>query len=510
MCLTSLPSSASASPAPFGEAEAKQQLRQAERAQSASMPTDLTVALRDLALALPKLNGAAERRARSILARPPDGSGSADEARWPSNADEKLVEMPAFVVHYAEVPGCDASPPSPDPNCDEPDLADEDFNGIPDYVDATVAAVNESIAVENGELGWPLPKGDGQEGEPSGSSQENRFDVYLADLCDESDFDPCLFGYASPDDSSAECNGAPYLCSAHLVLDNDYASDEFGASGGELGLRVTTAHEYNHALQFNLDSNQDAWMLESTATWSEEKVFPDDDDWVRSYMDSWAERSLVPITKPKRRFYGSAVWNHWLENGDNSFGPDVVLSAWQSSREVTPNDYAVGAYDDAIEDEGGAGFPQEFAAFTAATSEWKSGDGSFPNASELPDVTRQDKIGLGDKSRKQVLDNTSYALFDVSPGGADSITLKGRSGGGVQWSVALVGRTGDRVSGTVDRRMAYSGGGERRSVTLADARSYDRITAVVTNADGHVSGKKPPFGEFNYTRNGEVFRLKVR
>ena len=493
--------------APFTEAEARQQLRQVEKAESGPVQRDLTLALRDLTLALPQLDGAAERRARSILSRPPqDGSSSA--GGWPANADEEFVETPAFVVHYAEVPGCDVAPPNPDVNCDEPDLTDADSNSVPDYVDAAVEAIDDSIAVENGELGWPLPKGDGKKGEPNGSGEDDRFDVYLADLCDENDFRPCLFGYAQPDDNSMDCNSAPFTCSSHLVVDNDYS--EFGASGGELGLRVTTAHEYNHALQFNIDSNQDDWMLESTATWFEEQVFPADDDWVRSYMPSWTKESLIPITRSDFHFYGSAVWNHWLEHGDNSYGPDVVLNAWQSSRDVTPKDYAVGAYDDAIKDEGGAGFPQEFAAFTAATAEWKTGDGGFPDASELPNVRRTGTLAFDGESVSRRLDNTSYALFDVNPKSAGQLKLKGTSGGGVQWSVALVARNGTNTSGDVERTVAYSEGGTESSVTLQNAQSFERITAVVTNADGHVTGSKPTFGNFSYTRNGENFKLKVR
>jgi len=508
LCLLVLPGIASASPAGTTERQAQEQLREVESLESTRTEVaDPTVALRDLALALPKLDGADSRRARSILARPPDGSAPFG-GRWPANATEEIVETPSFVVHYANVPDCDVSPPNPDDDCDEPDLTDDNSNGIPDYVDATVDAVNESIAVENGELGWPLPKGDGDEGEPSGGSEEDRIDIYLSDLCDERDFRPCVFGYASPDDNSSSCRNAPYLCSAHLVLDNDYS--EFGASGGELGLRVTTAHEYNHVLQFNLDANQDDWMFESTATWSEEQVFPDDDDWVRSYMDDWAQESETPITKPVFRFYGSAVWNHWLENGDNSFGPDVILNAWESSRDVTPKDYAVGAYDDAIKDEGGAGFPQEFAAFTAATAEWNTGEGNLPDAAELPNVARAGKLSLGDKSTEKVLHNTSYALFRVNARNADSIRLSGRSSGSVQWSIALVGRVGGRFQGSVDRPIAYSDADNVQNVRLPDARLYDRITAVVTNADGRVSGTKPTFGNFNYTRNAQEFRLKVR
>ncbi len=80
-------------------------------------------------------------------------------------------------------------------------------------------------------------------------------------------------------------------------------------------------------------------------------------------------------------------------------------------------------------------------------------------------------------------------MFDVNPKNADTLKLKGRSPGGVQWGVALVGR--DRRPDHGHRRRASPPTPERTtstSVTLQDAQSFDRITAVVTNADGHVTG----------------------
>jgi hypothetical protein len=74
----------------------------------------------------------------------------------------------------------------------------------------------------------------------------------------------------------------------------------------------------------------------------------------------------------------------------------------------------------------------------------------------------------------------------------------------------LVARDGSATGGTVERLVEYSEGGAKSSVSLPDAQAYERITAVVTNADGHVTGSKPSGGNFNYTRNGEDFKLKVR
>ena len=221
---------------------------------------------------------------------------------------------------------------------------------------------------------------------------------------------------------------------------------------------------------------------------------------------------LISLTAAQFHVYGSAVWNHWLENGDNNFGPDVVLNAWESSRDVTPKDYAVGAYDDAIKDEGGRRLPAGVRARSPRRPRsGRTGDGNFPDASELPNINRMGKLKFDGDPAEQNLDNTSYALFKVNPKDEDEITLKGRSttaacSGASLWSPV----TDRRPNGTVERLVEYSEGDEKSNVTLPDAQTYDRITAVVTNADGHVTGSKPANGNFNYTRNGEDFKLKIR
>jgi len=509
LALLGAPAASAAEEPSLTRAQAEAELRDVTQAfSSPERGIDPTVELRDLTLAVPALEGAERRQARAILSRPPSGGEPPFGGNWPSSADEMTAETDDFIVHWPEIEGCSVTPPGrPDRDCDEPSLNDATpANDIPDYVDAVIAAVDDSIAVENGELGWPLPKSDSGQPDNGGNG---KLDVYISDLCDEGDFDPCVFGYANPADRSATCKGSPFKCAAYLVLDNDYS--EFGRSGGLLGMRVTTAHEYNHILQFNLDTNQDTWMFESTAVWAEEQVFPADDDWVRSYMDDWARRSTVPLTKPDfRKIYGSTVWNHWLERGDGNYGANIILDAWELSRDVEPKDYAVGAYDAAIEQNGGEGFSDEFASFAAATSEWRTGDGNFPDAQELTDVERQGKLAAGKGQKVIELDNTSYRLIDVNPKDADRVKLKVRANGKVSWGIALVGRNGTMRGGTVERNDASFAGSGKGKVTLDDAQDYERITAVVVNADGRVAGPKANFREFDYTKNDKEFKVKVR
>jgi len=238
-------------PAQATEAEAVAQLEQAVAALEGAEPArDVTNELRELALALPALQGADRRRALAILARPPsnDGVTSPFGGEWPCpdsgpNDCAMSAESANFKVHWPEIDNCDA----PEPGCDEPDLTDDSpANDLPDYIDDVLAAAETSYEVQNNDLGWPPPKSDGSLG---GNS---KVDIYVADICGNRH---CLFGYASPDDTSNSCNGPPYKCFAYLVLDNDYA--EFGYPDPGEPMRVTMAHEYNHILQFNLDANQD-------------------------------------------------------------------------------------------------------------------------------------------------------------------------------------------------------------------------------------------------------------
>ena len=59
------------------------------------------------------------------------------------------------------------------------------------------------------------------------------------------------------------------------------------------------AHEYNHVLQFAYDSQQDTWMFESTATWMENVVYPDIDDYI-GYLPFYASAVKVPLTGTPR------------------------------------------------------------------------------------------------------------------------------------------------------------------------------------------------------------------
>ena len=450
---------------------------------------DPTTALNQLAAAYPQLTGDDRRLAKGLLARPTDGAADQYGDGYAAGAPVLSVESDHFCVFWVNDPG----------SRDAPSLADANLNGVPDYVDSIAAIAERSYGVEvtPGPLGWQPPKPDTT---GCGADPSTRSDVYLEQLGNQQ-----LFGYESPDPGQ----GSARSQYGYMVLDNDYAPAEYGYADPAIPASVTFAHEFNHLLQQNYDSFEDVWMFESTAVWAEEKVFPAVNDYI-NYVPSFARNPGDPITDRKGggglKIYGSAVWNHWLDSGGGGYGDAAVRRAWEVSDSVDPADFAVAAYDKAIRNGGGRSFSREFSRFAAATAEWRTGFGGFPDATAYPDVRRDGSMHK--RSHKHFkLDHTAYRLLSVQPGSGDRLKLKLDAGRGVRCGVALVARQGDPVGGSVVLKTRYLDNGGKAAITLQDPQRFARITAVVTNADGRVTGLTGD--DWAYSRDGRPFDISL-
>ena len=452
-----------------------------------SHPQEVTMVLAELAAVAPQLEGEDRRTANAILARP--DNGASDQYGDGYSVDEP-VASPAcsanFCVHWVNS------------TSDAPDLDDEngtdDGDGVPDFVEETLTAVDHSHAVENGSLGWAEPLSDGARG----GGGAGLTDVYLIET------NGSYFGYSSPD----EGQGTAISKHAYLVLDEDneeFVDDELTALEA---LQVTAAHEYNHVLQFTYDSRmitRNLWMLESVATWVEEHVYPAIDDYLR-YVPTFAQNTRNPLTGNAGglKIYGAALWNHYLETVD---GEDVMRQAWEDIDGVTPAHLPVAAYDSALGGDGATPFDtlgERFASFAGASAEWRNASLGFPDAAQLPDATRSGRIVPGGRAVRSKLDHLSFALLKVPAGEAtEDLVLSVRCPEGVHCGAALVTRDGNATTGDVDAgaESLLDGGRVTDSIEGGD---YDRVTAVIVNADASVNGS----GE-RYTSDGTRLKAKL-
>lgn len=251
-----------------------------------------TLALRDLALALPSLDRADRARARTLLARPTQGTQDPQGDGYTAPSVKRCTRT--LCLHWVERSG-DAPPGDA-------------------WVAQTLKVLKRVWRVEVGRLGYQRPLRDGDRG---GNA---KFDVYLKDVGSQG-----LYGYCAPEPRRGQWRSQGYC-----VLDNDYARGEFQAPPRE-SLRVTAAHEFFHAIQFGYDYAEDRWLMEGTATWVEERVYDGIDD-NRQYLPyGQVAKPAVPLDRFSPN--GFSQYGSWafFEYLSQRFGTDVVRRIWSNA-----------------------------------------------------------------------------------------------------------------------------------------------------------------------------------
>ncbi len=388
-----------------------------------------------------------------------------------------------FCVHWVEV-GLDA-----------PNLTDRNGNGVPDYVERVLGVAEHVHSIENGKLGWREPKSDGYKGGGNGKT-----DIYLTEV------GPQLFGYAAPDPGqSTKRHRIPRRLYGYLVIDNDYKRSEFPRTTQEHDLEVTLAHEYNHILQFGYDAYQDPWFAESSATWMEDQVYNGINDYLR-YVKRWVHRFDTPLTASSIKEYGSAVWNEWLAH---HYGLGIVRDAWADAIHSRPGGFSVDAYEAAIRAAGNSDFSQDFTHFAADVAEWRTGKG-FRESYLYPDMTRQGSLHTDGVRLRRRLNHTTFQMLRVGPRSGRAVVVRMTAPAGTAAGLALVGRIGSERHGRPVERIAYSERGGDLSVRLPDPGRFQRITAVLVNADARARGFSTRRLDWGYLTDHTPFEVSAR
>lgn len=424
---------------------------------------------------------APQSRPTDVRARPTDDPDPNRNAYTEPEAARSPRCSPHFCVHWV-AKGIDA-----------PNRADTDRNRVPDFVEQVLQVAEDVHEVENEELGWREPKSDGRIG-----GRRGKTDIYLSQIGGE------LFGYAAPDRGQASKeHRIPRRLHGYLVVDNDYSAFEFPGTTAAEDLEVTLAHEYNHILQFGYDAFQDPWFAESTATWMEDEVYDGIDDYLR-YVRRWVRRWDTPLTATSIKEYGSAVWNQWLAR---RYGAAIVRRAWARAIHLRPGGFSARAYDAAIRAAGRSDLGHDFAHFAAAVPEWRTGEG-FRESRLFPEMARQGSLPLDGRPLTRVLDHTTFSLLRVHAPGGRSVLVRLRVPRGTAASLALVGRLGSERRGHAVTRLDFSRGGGKLRVRLHDPGRYDRITAVVVNADAAAAGFSARLLDWRYLSDDVPFEVR--
>lgn len=273
--------------------------------------TDVTLLLRDLRLARPHLSRSEQAAADTYLARPLASGCSG------------TVEIDGhFCVHYT------TSILSPDATTQA-------------QAQLTAATLTAVWNREVGAFGFRAPPSDG----------DAYFDVYLQDVGSQG-----LYGYCAPDKNARHS-------SSYCVLDNDFASSQFGGAAPTNSLDVTAAHEFFHAIQFGYDTGEDIWLMEGSAVWAEDQVYPSINDYRQYLPFSAIPRPRTPIDYKgitnTDLFYRYGAVLFWKFLSENFHDPGIIRRVW----ELADGDrYSVQAVAAAVAERGWS-FARAFARF---------------------------------------------------------------------------------------------------------------------------------------------------
>lgn len=197
----------------------------------------------------------------------------------------------------------------------EPDAIpsdDLDLNGLPDYVERAAQAAEFVWELEVEILGYDAPYL---------APETGKMEIAFQDLG--------AYGYTTCPDA---------VCS--IVIENDFfdfpANDD--PEGTAIGAtKVTLAHEFKHALQFEASEWVESNWIELDATAMEEIVYPVVNDYL-GYINSKGSQVVTPsdrLDKGGSGSYDDALWQHSMRD---RFGDDILLSLWQRRTERPDED----------------------------------------------------------------------------------------------------------------------------------------------------------------------------
>jgi hypothetical protein len=215
-----------------------------------------------------------------------------------------------FVLHYTRQ-GNNAVP-----------ARDADRNGTPDFIDAAALSWEEIWNREIEQLRYPAPVG----------TPQQKFHVYYRDFF--------YYGVCYAENIELLATSPVLLgtASAYIEVENDFYGfppNDVDAPGAEVrtgALKVTQAHEFMHASQFNINVYQSGWLFESHATWAEDAVYDGINDW-HWYINRFLSRPDLPLFN--RYVYGSAYFMNYLSE---TYGIDAPRQVWLASRTQTTPD----------------------------------------------------------------------------------------------------------------------------------------------------------------------------
>jgi len=282
-----------------------------------------------------------------------------------------------------------------------PPMQDKDKNGVPDYIDSVAYYFEKSYFYQVVELGYlsPIPDNMGR-----GS---DHYDIYIWDLgnSDNPNDDPYdqggYYGLTSTSDNDIFTYQPFVRAYSYIIIDNDFSpNDSIRTKGGKSSpaykitgidaLKITAAHEFQHAIQFmyGLSTPSNINIMEMCAVAMEFNLYPEIEDYIQYVSNIFKNLSQYPFgVDNSQTGYGFSIFAKYLKE---KFGLGIFKDLWNN---VLEGYEVFSALEKAIEK-----FNTNFKDIWTEFLFWIYHTGNraiegkyFPNAKSLPEV-KFDKV----------------------------------------------------------------------------------------------------------------------
>ncbi|MBD3169410.1 MAG: T9SS type A sorting domain-containing protein [candidate division Zixibacteria bacterium] len=184
-------------------------------------------------------------------------------------------------------------------------------DGHPDYVNRCGDYLEDAWSLFDS-LGFTPPPDDGYSG-----GGDNLYDVYMH-------HNSGLYGVTYPDGRSYQYPGRNNSYKSYMHIDADF--EGMGYPDRTVPLKITSVHEYFHAIQFGYNLFADSWFMECCASWAEDVLYDEINDNYRflPFFFNYPHKSHRLVNSGREN--GLFVWLKYLEA---NYGIQSVGEIWE-------------------------------------------------------------------------------------------------------------------------------------------------------------------------------------
>jgi len=146
---------------------------------------------------------------------------------------------------------------------------------------------------------------------------DNLYDVYVSHMTGSTLGYTSSGGEYKPPDSTHSCSAS------YIAMGNSLGPDH---------QKVTSAHEFQHAIQMSYDYQEPTWFMENCAVWVEDKLWDDINDYLGYYGDGAIRKPFRKINGGAMYWYGASYWPRMM---GLMYGYEAVREVWENCAATT-------------------------------------------------------------------------------------------------------------------------------------------------------------------------------